>query len=122
MRVGIIGLGVVGSSVAQILQSNQDVIAARAGEEIVPVIGAVRNLQRERKGVSFRLVDDVDIVLNDPTIDTIVELMGGIEDAYIVAQKALRAGKNLVTANKAMLAYYRYELQEIAGEIPIGFE
>ena len=122
MRVGLIGLGVVGSSVAQILHSNQDVIAARAGEEIIPVIGAVRNLQKSRAGVSFRLVDDVDAVLNDPTIDTIVELMGGIEDAYVVAQKALRAGKNLVTANKAMLAYYRHELQEIAGEIPIGFE
>lgn len=122
MRIGIIGLGVVGSSVAQILHSNQDVIAARAGEEIIPLIGAVRDLRKSRAGIAFRLVDDVDVVLNDPTIDTIVELMGSIEDAYIVAKKALRAGKSLVTANKAMLAYYRYELQEIAGEIPIGFE
>lgn len=122
MRVAIVGLGTVGSAVAQILKTNRAVIAARAGVEIIPVVGVVRDLDKRRVLVDLPLVDDVDSVLADSSIDTVVELMGGVDDAYDVARKTLLAGKRLVTANKALLAYYRYELQEIAGLLPIGFE
>ncbi|RAX57786.1 homoserine dehydrogenase [Helicobacter monodelphidis] len=121
MRIGIVGVGVVGSSVVRILQQNKEVIAARAGEEIIPVKGVVRSLGKQRN-VDISLYSDIESVLNDDSIDTIVELMGGVDEAFIVAKKTLGAKKRLVTANKALLAYHRYELQEIAGEIPIGFE
>ncbi len=122
MRIGIVGLGVVGSSVVNILQNNQTIISARAGEEIIPLKAVVRSLSKKRNVQNIALSTDINSVLGDSSIDTIVELMGGVEEAYEVAKKALLAGKRLVTANKALLAYYRYELQEIAHSIPIGFE
>ncbi|MGZ8546117.1 MAG: homoserine dehydrogenase, partial [Sulfuricurvum sp.] len=61
-------------------------------------------------------------ILNDPEIDIVVELMGGVELPFELLKAALKNGKAVVTANKALLAYHRYELQEIAGEIPFEFE
>ncbi len=121
MRVGIIGVGTVGASVANILRDNKDIIAARAGCEIEPVIGVVNNLDKKRD-VTIELTDDIDKVLNDDSIDIIVELMGGIEKPYEVVKKALEKGKAVVTANKALLAYHRYELQDLAGDTPFEYE
>ncbi len=121
IHIGIIGVGTVGESVAKILRDNRDIISARAGKEIVVKRGVVRNLSK-RRDVDIPLTDDVDEVLDDPQIDIVVELMGGVEEPYRVVQKALRNKKAVVTANKALLAYHRYELQETAGEIPFEFE
>ncbi len=121
IKVGIIGVGTVGTSVIRILQKNRDIITARAGKEIRPVFGVVKNLDRDR-GVDIPLSDSVDDILNDESIDIVVELMGGIDDAFEVVKKALSKGKAVVTANKAMLAYHRYELQQSANRQPIGFE
>jgi len=121
MKIGIIGVGTVGASVANILRDNKDIIAARAGCEIVPAIGVVNNLSKKRD-VTIELTDDVDKVLNDDSIDVIVELMGGIEKPYEIVKKALEKGKAVVTANKALLAYHRYELQEIAGDTAFEYE
>ena len=112
LKVGIIGVGTVGASVANILRDNKDLITARAGIEIVPVLGVVSNLNKDRN-VSIKLTDNVDEVLNDESIDIVVELMGGIEKPYEIVKKALQKGKPVVTANKALLAYHRYELEEI---------
>ncbi len=121
IRIGIIGVGTVGESVAKILQNNRDIISARAGKEIVVKRGVVRDLSKKRS-VDIPLTVDVDEVLEDPQIDIIVELMGGVEEPYRVVRRALENGKAVVTANKALLAYHRYELQEIAGGIPFEFE
>ncbi len=121
IRVGIIGVGTVGESVANILQKNKALISARAGKEIVVVKGAVRTLDRERN-VDIPLTDSVDEILEDESIDIVVELMGGIDAPYQIIKKALSKGKAVVTANKALLAYHRFDLQEIAGDIPIGYE
>ncbi len=121
LRIGIVGVGTVGQSVCQILEDNKDIITARAGIDIVPVIGVVNNLSKKRN-VAIKLTDNVDDLLNDDSIDMVVELMGGVEDAYNVVKKALKKGKSVVTANKALLAYHRYELQEIAGENAFEFE
>ncbi|WP_457594531.1 homoserine dehydrogenase [Hydrogenimonas sp.] len=121
IRVGIVGVGTVGESVAQILRANRDIISARAGKEIVVRKGVVRNLSRNRN-VDIPLTDDVNEVLDDPEIDIVVELMGGVEEPYAVVKKALERGKAVVTANKALLAYHRYDLQEVAGELPFEFE
>lgn len=121
VNVAIIGVGTVGASVAKILEENQALISARAGQEIKVVKGVVRDMARKRD-VSIPLSDNVDDVLNDPNIDIVVELMGGVDEPYKVVRKALENDKAVVTANKALLAYHRYELQEIAGDMPIGYE
>ena len=121
LRVGIIGVGTVGTSVCQILEDNKDIITARAGKEIIPVAGVVNNLSKKRD-VTIQLTDNPDDILNDNSIDIVVELMGGVEKPYEVVKKALLKGKAVVTANKALLAYHRYELQEIAGDTAFEFE
>ena len=121
LRVGIIGVGTVGASVANILRDNKNIITARAGKEIVVTHGVVSNLHKIRD-VDIKLTDNIDDVLNDDSIDVVVELMGGIDKPNEIVRKALLKGKAVVTANKALLAYHRYELQELAGDIPFEFE
>ena len=121
LRVGIIGVGTVGASVANILRDNKNIITARAGKEIVVTLGVVSNLHKIRD-VDIKLTDNIDDVLNDDSIDVVVELMGGIDKPNEIVRKALLKGKAVVTANKALLAYHRYELQELAGDIPFEFE
>ena len=121
VKVGIIGVGTVGTSVAQILKDNSDVIFARAGQEIIVKSGVVKNLNKDR-GLDIIITDNVDDVLNDPEIDIVVELMGGVEEPFEVVKRALKSGKAVVTANKALLAYHRYELQEMAGTIAFEYE
>ncbi|MBL6970152.1 MAG: homoserine dehydrogenase [Campylobacterales bacterium] len=121
LNIGIIGVGTVGQSVCQILEDNKDVITARAGIELNVKSGAVNNLSKKRD-VSIALTDNPDDILNDDSIDIVVELMGGVEQPYDVVKKALEKGKAVVTANKALLAYHRYELQEIAGDTAFEYE
>ena len=121
IKVGIIGVGTVGSHVVKILQENEDIITARSGKKIVPIMGIVRDTSKKRD-ISIPLSSNVDDVLNNPEIDIVVELMGGVDEAYKVVTKAIKNGKAVVTANKALLAYHRYELRDLAGETPIGYE
>lgn len=121
IRVGVIGVGTVGRSVVEILQKNGDIIAARSGEEIVVTRGVSRHTDKISDLGIVVSTNPYDIV-NDPNIDIVVELMGGIELPLEIVKKALANGKAVVTANKALLAYHRYELQEIAGNIPFEFE
>ena len=121
LKIGIVGVGTVGTSVCQILEDNKDIITARAGVELQVTKGIVHNLSKKRD-VSIKLSDNVDDILDDSEIDIVVELMGGVEDAYKVVKKALQSGKSVVTANKALLAYHRYDLQEIAGDTAFEFE
>jgi len=121
INIAIVGVGTVGCSVAKILEENRDLLNARAGKELKVVKGVVKDLSKKRD-VNIPLTDDVQEVLNDDSIDIIVELMGGVDEPYSVVKKALQNGKAVVTANKALLAYHRYDLQNIAGDLPIGYE
>lgn len=121
INIGIIGVGVVGSSVVKILEENKEIISARAGVNLVVKKGVVKNLNKTRN-ISIPLYENPDEILNDKEIDIVIELMGGVQEAYEIAKKALQNKKALITANKAMLAYHRYDLQQIANDIPIGFE
>jgi len=120
IKVGIVGVGTVGQSVVDILQKNADIISARAGVDIIPTIGAVRSLDKKR-AVDIKLTDNPNEVINSD-VDIVVELMGGVEEPYKVVTQALKNGKSVVTANKALLAYHRYELQELAGNLPLFYE
>ena len=121
MNIAILGVGTVGEAVAKILLQNKKLIAARCGEEIVPVIGVVRNLSKKRD-VEIPLTDDIDSVIKRDDIDVFVELMGGVEEPFRVVSKILERKKAVVTANKALLAYHRYALQNLAQNTPFGFE
>ena len=121
MNIAILGVGTVGEAVAKILLQNKKLIAARCGEEIVPVIGVVRNLNKKRD-VATPLTDDIDSVLERDDIDVFVELMGGVEEPFRVVSQILERKKAVVTANKALLAYHRYALQNLAQNTPFGFE
>ena len=121
MNIAILGVGTVGEAVAKILLQNKKLITARCGEEIVPVIGVVRNLSKKRD-VAIPLTDDIDSVLEREDIDVFVELMGGVEEPFRIVSKILERKKAVVTANKALLAYHRYALQNLAQNTPFGFE
>nr|QGT50340.1 homoserine dehydrogenase [uncultured Helicobacter sp.] len=125
--VGIIGLGTVGSAVASLLVRNQGVIKARAGREIVLKKAIVRDVPKAQAkiaelGIALSVSTRIEDLLEDAEIDVVIELMGGIDLAYDIAQKVLRANKAFVTANKAMLAYHRYDIQPLAKDLAIGFE
>lgn len=121
LKVGVIGVGTVGTAVVQILEDNKEMITARAGTEVVVKTGVVRTLNKDR-GIDIALTSDPYEVVNDPEIDIVVELMGGVEGPFDIVKKALENGKAVVTANKALLAYHRYELQELAGDLAFEYE
>jgi len=121
IKIGILGVGTVGASVAKILEENSDIIEARAGRKISVKSGVVKNLDKKRD-IDITLSDNPLDIVDDPEIDIVVELMGGVEEPYVLVKKALENGKPVVTANKALLAYHRYELQELAGDIPLMYE
>ncbi|PAF42570.1 homoserine dehydrogenase [Helicobacter sp. 11S03491-1] len=121
INIGIIGVGTVGRSVIKILEENKEIISARAGAHLVVKKGVVKNLSKIRN-ISIPLSTNIQDILDDEEIDIVIELIGGVKEAYEIAKSALKNKKALVTANKAMLAYHRYDLQKIAHDIPIGFE
>jgi homoserine dehydrogenase len=121
LKIAIVGVGTVGKSVVKILEDNKDIITARAGVEIKPVLGVVRKLEKA-KDVNIPMTDNIDDVFSNDEVDIVVELMGGVEKPYEVVKKALENNKAVVTANKALLAYHRYELQEIAKDNAFEFE
>jgi len=121
IRIGVIGVGTVGRAVVEILEQNRSIISARSGDEITVKSGVVRNLEKA-SDLSIVLSQNPYDIVDDPEIDIVVELMGGVELPFEVVKKALQNGKAVVTANKALLAYHRYELQDIAGDIPFEFE
>lgn len=121
IKVAILGVGTVGTAVANILLKNKDIIKARSGKEIVPVVGVVKNLQKKRD-TALPLTDDMEAVLAREDIDIYVELMGGVKEPHEIVKRILAKGKPVVTANKALLAYHRYDLQAVAKGVAIGFE
>ncbi len=118
INIGIIGLGTVGSAVVELLLTNKDVISARAGAKIVIKKGVAKDISKLKSQIP--LSQNIDDILEDDEISIVIELMGGVEQAYQVAKKALQKGKAFITANKAMLAYHRYDL--INDDAIIGFE
>ena len=124
VKIGILGVGTVGESVINILKDNADIIEARAGKKIVATKGVVRDITKKRD-IEIALSDNPDDILNDADIDIVVELMGGVDKPFELIQKALQKGKSVVTANKALLAYHRYELQKLASskkDLAFGYE
>jgi len=116
VRVGLIGLGTVGSGVVEILQRHGEDFRHRAGVDIQLVKFADRNTSRfEDLGLpAEQCVTDAQAVIDDPSIDVVIELIGGTGIAREVVLAALGAGKSVVTANKALLASHGEEVMAAA--------
>lgn len=117
LKVGMLGCGNVGSQIAQLLLSNQADLASRAGAQLELVKVAVRDIKMPRNGIAKDLLtDDAQSVVNDPQIDLIIEVIGGISPAKELILTALKNGKSVVTANKALLARDGATLYEAANK------
>ncbi len=112
VRVGLIGWGTVGSGVVEILQRSREVLARRADASLTVAWVADRDLERPRPVTAppGTLTADARVVLDDPSVEIVVELVGGIEPAKSFILGALERGKHVVTANKALLAHHGNEL------------
>jgi homoserine dehydrogenase len=116
VRIGVLGCGNVGAAFVQLVAQQADAIEARTGVRLEVTRVAVRNVSREREvnlaaGV---LVGDARAVVDDPTVDLVVEVIGGIEPARELIAAALGRGKPVVTANKELLANVGTELYAAA--------
>jgi len=114
--VGVLGCGNVGAALVQLIHERGDEIAARTGLRLEVGRVAVRSLSKER-GVDLPaavLTTDAQSVVNDPAVDLVVEVIGGIEPARELILDALKAGKPVVTANKELLANVGAELYQAA--------
>ena len=111
----MLGCGVVGSSVARLLHEDSGDFAARSGATLELTKVAVRNISTKRDHVSASIVTtDASSVVNDPSIDIVIEVMGGIEPARELLLTAIKNKKSVITANKALLALHGAELFEAA--------
>src|SRR5438105_10875173 len=119
LNVGLLGLGTVGSQVAERLLQKRDSLARRTGVVLNLRRVLVRDAERPRSIPSELITDAPDVGLNDPEIQVLVELMGGEEPARTYIERGLRAGKHVVTANKVVMAKHGPELLELAGEMDV---
>lgn len=112
VRVGVLGCGNVGAALVQLIQTQADSIEARTGIRLQVASVAVRNVSRERdvKLAEGVLTRDAHAVVEDPTVDLVVEVIGGIEPARELIVTALGKGKPVITANKELLANVGSEL------------
>ncbi|MCK4778321.1 MAG: homoserine dehydrogenase [Actinomycetia bacterium] len=122
INIGILGFGTVGTSVYRILKDRKKDLKERFGLEIV----IKKILEKDKSRASFLgdekdlMIDDFDKVVNDEDIDIIVELIGGINPANSFIMKALENNKNIVTANKELMATYGEEILKKASERGLG--
>ena len=109
LRVGMLGCGVVGGEVARLIVANQKDLTARSGAQLDLVKIGVRNLARPNVAKDL-LTNDLESIVKDAKIDLVIEVIGGIEPARTLILEALKNGKSVVTANKALLAKHGAEL------------
>jgi homoserine dehydrogenase len=126
ISVGIIGFGTVGSGTARILLENSGIMKSRTGLDVKLKRIADKDITTDR-GIRLpedMLASDANAVLNDPDIDIVVELIGGIHPAKDFMLKAIKNGKHVVTANKALLATEGNDIFSAAREngVEVGFE
>jgi homoserine dehydrogenase len=127
IRIGLLGLGTVGGGVVKILQSHRETLEKRTGARLTLAAIADPDLTRPRPGLDLArlpMVADPARVLDDPTIQIVIELVGGLEPARTFVLRAMAAGKHVVTANKALLAHHGAELYAEARQrgVTLAFE
>ena len=125
VKVGVVGCGTVGSGVVEILLKNGNLIEKRTGKRIELSLVADRDVEKVRKlGVAEEIIVDDGFKVVDSDVDVVVELIGGVTVAKEIVLRALKSGKHVVSANKALFASYGKELFEEAKKngVSIRFE
>ena len=127
IKFGLLGLGTVGSGVVKLLNSHRSELEERSGCRLLLHAVADTDLDRPREGIhlaSLPLTPDAARVLDDPAVQIVIELVGGLEPARSFILRALQNGKHVVTANKALLAHHGAELFAEARRrgVMLGFE
>ncbi len=111
LHIALLGFGTVGSGVDRVISENKALIREQTGLDV-----NVKYILDLRDFDDPRVVHDYDIILSDPEIVAVAEMMGGVHPAYEFSAKAIEAGKNVVTSNKAVVAAYGPELLALAAE------
>lgn len=120
VNIAVLGYGTVGSGVVEVINTNHESINKRAGKEInIKYVLDLRDFEGDP--VQKILVHDFDTILNDPEVNIIVEVMGGVEPAYTFTKNALLAGKSVCTSNKELVAKHGAELLAIAKEKKVNY-
>jgi len=115
INVAILGYGTVGSGVFEVINTNNHIVSKKAGQEVkIKYVLDLRDFPGDP--VTDVLVHDYDVILNDPEVEVIAEVMGGVEPAYTFVKSALMKGKSVCTSNKELVAKHGPELIEIARE------
>ncbi len=113
IKIAVLGYGTVGSGVVKVLNTNANIIAKRAGQEVeVKYVLDLRDFPGDP--VERKVVHDFNVILDDPEISIVVETMGGTKPAYEYVKKSLLSGKSVCTSNKELVAAYGAELVHIA--------
>lgn len=117
VKVALLGLGTVGQGVYKLVQSQKEEMPFKIGSELAIQKILVRDLAKKREGIPAELLTDSwQEIIEDDEIQIVIEVMGGIEPARTYILEALRAGKNVVTANKDLIAEHGKELLDTAAE------
>ncbi|HEO7896473.1 TPA: homoserine dehydrogenase [Streptococcus agalactiae] len=118
IKIALLGFGTVAKGIPYLLKENQHKLLSLEGEDILIDKVLVRdNESRQRfinQGFTYNFVTEINTILQDPQIDIVVELMGGIEPAKTYLSQALGFGKHIVTANKDLIALHGKELMDLA--------
>ena len=113
INIAVLGYGTVGSGVVEILDKNGEKIKQRAGNQEINVKYVLDRKEFPEDPIQEKIVHDYDIILDDPEVDIVVEVMGGVEPAYTYTKQALLAGKSVCTSNKELVAVHGPELLKI---------
>jgi len=125
MRIALLGLGNVGTGVVKLLRDNYDIINLKTGLTLEIAKVLVRDISKPRPGMEeLPLTDNINEILEDPSIRIVVEVMGGIEPARTYMVEALKRGKTVVTANKDVVSEYGKDLYAACdiGDAELYFE
>ncbi|MBR2215664.1 MAG: homoserine dehydrogenase [Selenomonadaceae bacterium] len=122
IKIGLLGAGTVGSGVIKVLRENAAAIKARVGTELVIAKVLVRDAKKTRPELTgLAVVEDVEEILQDPSISVVVEVMGGTTPSKDYMLRAMEAGKSVVTANKDVVAEYGQEMFAMAEKHRVAF-
>lgn len=120
IQIAVLGYGTVGSGVVEVINTNHESINKRVGQEVnIKYVLDLRDFPGDP--VEKVLVHDYETIINDPEVDIVVEVMGGVEPAYTFTKRALQAGKSVCTSNKELVARHGLELLKIAEEKNINY-
>ena len=123
MKIGLIGFGNIGQGVEELVYKQKSALMERFGQALEVKKILIKDLSKERKAFDENIVftDNIDDLINDSEIEALVEVTATVDEAFAYMSRALKAGKHVITANKAVVSAYFEELSELAHEAKKGF-